>query len=273
MFKKIFASILALIVLVAVAAGIYQTTQVAAAQSGADALAIAANPYGGQGNGYAQNGSGAAQAQSGQHALPSISGELSDAEAQGLIFMREEEKLARDVYLALYETWGLPVFQNIATSEQAHMDSIKTLLDGYGLADPAQAQPGAFTNPDLQALYDELVARGSQSLAEAVKVGGAIEEIDILDLQEYLAATSNTSLQQVYTNLLRGSENHLRSFANTLQTQTGETYQPQYLSPDAYQAILASSQGNGNGNGNSGQGGRGGQGGQGGSKGWRGGRP
>ena len=39
---------------------------------------------------------------------------LSDAEAQGILYMREEEKVARDVYTALYETWGLTVFQAIA---------------------------------------------------------------------------------------------------------------------------------------------------------------
>lgn len=62
-----------------------------------------------------------------------------------------------------------------------------------------------FTNPDLQALYNNLTARSSQSLAEALKVGAAIEEIDILDLESRLAQTDNTDIQQVYNNLLSGS--------------------------------------------------------------------
>lgn len=100
----------------------------------------------------------------------------------GLTYVREEEKLARDVYLFLYDMWGLQVFQNIADSEQTHTDAVKTLLDAYGLTDPAAAtQPGEFVNPDLQALYNQLTAQGSLSLADALKVGAAIEEIDILD--------------------------------------------------------------------------------------------
>ena len=37
---------------------------------------------------------------------------LSDAEAATLVFMREEEKLARDVYITLYDQWEHPVFNN-----------------------------------------------------------------------------------------------------------------------------------------------------------------
>ena len=41
---------------------------------------------------------------------------LTDAEIAGLKFMREEEKLARDAYLELFDAWGLVVFENIADS-------------------------------------------------------------------------------------------------------------------------------------------------------------
>lgn len=145
------------------------------------------------------------------------------------------------------------------------------LLRRYGLTTPVQPAAGSFTDPTLQNLYTELVIRGSQSPAEAIKVGGLIEEIDILDLQERLAQTDNADIQQVYTNLLNGSYNHLGAFANTLSIQTGETYQPQQLSAEGYQAILSNTQGDGNGRGNgrgqdgnlqggSGQGGNGGNG-------------
>ena len=165
----------------------------------------------------------------------------TEAEAEGLLFMREEEKLARDVYLTLYEQWGLNIFQNIAFSEQSHTDAVKALLDKYSLEDPMKSdERGVFENPVLQALYDQLVAQGSQSLGEALKVGAAIEEIDILDLEEYIAQTDKDDIQRVYENLLKGSRNHLRSFVSTIQRQTGETYQPQYLSAEAYQAIVSS---------------------------------
>jgi hypothetical protein len=168
-------------------------------------------------------------------------GGLSADESAALLYMREEEKLAHDVYVTFYSQWNLPIFQNISQSEQIHTDAIKTLLDRYGLTDPASSKLGVFTNPDIQALYSNLIARGSQSLAEALKVGAAIEEIDILDLQTHLAETDNADFQQVFNDLMSGSYNHQRSFALKLNTQIGVTYQPQYLSIEAYEAIINTS--------------------------------
>ncbi|MDH4280870.1 MAG: DUF2202 domain-containing protein, partial [Acidimicrobiia bacterium] len=109
---------------------------------------------------------------------------LSQADRDGLAFMREEEKLAGDVYLAMYDTSGLPIFQNIADAEQTHTTAVAALLDQYQLPDPAEAlAPGEFSNPDLQAFYDELVEIGSQSATDALRVGALIEELDITDLR------------------------------------------------------------------------------------------
>ena len=167
---------------------------------------------------------------------------LTQAEVDSLIYMREEEKLAHDVYVTLYQAWGIPVFQNIANSELSHTDAVKNLLDIYGLEDPAVSTPvGVFVNTDLQALYDELIAWGRQSVADALKVGAAIEEIDILDLQQSLETVTAADVQQVYENLLAGSENHLRAFTSVLAQQTGETYVPQYMDQADYDAILAGS--------------------------------
>ena len=168
---------------------------------------------------------------------------LSDAEVEGLLYMREEEKLARDVYLTLYEKWGLPVFQNITNSEQTHMDAVKTLLDQYDIEDPvADNDVGVFANPALQKLYDQLVEQGSQSLADALRVGAAIEEIDILDLEQRIAQTDKADIRRVYENLMKGSGNHLRAFASNLERRTGETYQPEYLSQSEYESIVNTSQ-------------------------------
>jgi hypothetical protein len=191
-------------------------------------------------------------------------GDLSDAEKEALRFMREEEKLAHEVYVTLSSQWassltGEDVFARISQSELAHMNAVAGLLERYGLEDPASSELGVFTNPDLQALYNKLVAQGSQSLADALKVGAAIEEIDILDLQTRLAQTSNAEIQQVFSNLARASGNHLRSFAAVLNSQTGEIYQPQYLSQETYAAIVNSGLGGGYGNGQGGRGQGGGQ--------------
>ncbi len=189
--------------------------------------------------------------------LPAVSGDLSAEESAALLYMREEEKLAHDVYLTLYEKWGLSTLQNISQSEQIHTTSVKTMLDRYGLKDPASSSVGVFTNPELQALYNDLVKQGSLSLVDALKVGAAIEEIDILDLQERLAETDNADIQQVFNNLLRGSYNHLRVFVSQLQRQSGEVYQPQYLTLESYQAILSGTNGAGRSGGGNGGGGGG----------------
>ncbi len=144
-------------------------------------------------------------------ALSIVNSSLSAEEAASLLYMREEEKLARDVYNALYAVSGQPVFSNIAASEQTHMDAIKVLLDRYGLPDPALG-PGQFSNPDLQALYDQLVAQGSRSLTDALKVGVAIEELDIRDLQTRMDQTDNADIQLVYSRLMIASNNHLQAF-------------------------------------------------------------
>lgn len=176
---------------------------------------------------------------------PPQSSSLTKEEQDGLLFMREEEKLAHDIYTAMAQKWNINIFQNIAQSETAHLEAVKTVLSAYQVSDPAAALPaGQFSIPELQALYTHLIARGSQSLAEALKVGAAIEETDIRDLKEKLFETDKADIRQVYENLLQGSYNHLRSFVSVLQQQTGDVYTPQYLTSEEYQLILNVSSGN-----------------------------
>ena len=183
---------------------------------------------------------------------------VTPAEAEALQYMREEEKLAHDVYVTLYETWDLQVFNNIARAEQKHTDSVAYWLDYYEISDPTEGNGfGEFDDAELQALYDDLVAQGKQSVADALKVGAAVEEIDILDLQERLAETSNSTLERLFENLMAGSENHLRAFASNIKAQAGESYAPQYMSQAAYDEIVsAAGQGASNGRWAGGRGGR-----------------
>ncbi len=176
--------------------------------------------------------------------LSTYTGELNQDEIDGLLWMREEEKLARDVYLTLYEKWGLPIFNNIAQSEQMHTDMVLSLIEKYNLTDPATEEVGVFTNPELQALYNQLVEMGNQSVEDALKVGALIEETDIKDLEEWLAKTDNPDIQQVYENLMKGSENHLRAFTSTLEGY-GITYEPQVISEDYYHEVISSTNSHG----------------------------
>jgi hypothetical protein len=208
-------------------------------QSGEEIRGGASANSQGQGRGR-RNASGAETAlNQGAYASGSVEN-LSAEEIQGILFMREEEKLARDVYLTLYEQWELAIFKNIASSEQTHMDAVGTLIERYGLEDPADGNDvGEYADPTLQSLYSDLIANGTGSLGDALRVGAAIEEIDILDLEKYLSQTNARDVERVYQNLLRGSRNHLRSFVGTLAQQAGETYEPLYLEPQAFDDIVS----------------------------------
>lgn len=166
---------------------------------------------------------------------------ISTDESGALVFMREEEKLARDVYEYLGNRWGLKIFSNIAASEQTHMDSVALLLERYDIADPAAGtNRGQFMNGDLQQLYNELTSQGNASLVAALIVGATIEDLDIYDLQQQLdSVVDNQDIQFVWENLQKGSRNHLRSFVGQLERQGGE-YSPQFLDQDSYDAILES---------------------------------
>jgi hypothetical protein len=163
--------------------------------------------------------------------------DVDESEKTDLMYMREEEKLAHDVYLTLYNKWKHRAFSNIARSEQQHTDAIKSLLDKYALEDPYINTPGVFGNEELQTLYDELVAAGSVSLIEAFRVGATIEDLDIYDLKDAVSATDNSDIRTVYRNLTKGSENHLRTFVSQL-ARYGETYQAQYLSEEEADDIV-----------------------------------
>ncbi len=164
--------------------------------------------------------------------------DLSDAERESLIFMREEEKLARDVYKTFYEKYNMPIFQNISNSEQAHTNAIKYLLNKYSIPDPiVKDVRGVFTNPELQTLYNSLIEQGSVSDIEALKVGALIEEVDILDIQSGLQIIDNNDIIFVYNNLRKGSINHLKAFVRNLSFR-GYNYVPVKLSIEEYNSIM-----------------------------------
>jgi len=162
---------------------------------------------------------------------------LNTTDAEGLIFMREEEKLARDAYIYMYKEWGQQIFKNISGSEQKHMDLLLTRVEQYKLKDNVSQDTGVFNNTDLQNLYNQLIAQGKDSLVAGLIVGATIEEVDIVDLEKYIAATSNDDLKCTYDVLLIGSRNHLRAFVKNMNNNN-YNYSPQFLSQDEYDAII-----------------------------------
>jgi len=165
--------------------------------------------------------------------------DVDAAEEADLLHMREEEKLARDVYVAMDDLWGLRVFRNISSAEQRHMDAVLTLLDRYSISDPVGDNgPGVFGDATLQQLYLDLTAQGSISLNDALIVGATIEDLDIKDLQDALERTDNEDITTVYQNLMKGSRNHLRSFV-ALLSGNGIAYEPQFVSLADFEAIIS----------------------------------
>lgn len=165
---------------------------------------------------------------------------LDDTEGETLQFMREEEKLVRDVYRVLFAQWDNTIFANISASEQTHTDTVALLIDKYGVEDPvADDSTGVFVNPTLQGLYDDLLLRGGEPLIEALKVGACIEETDTLDLQHAIDGTDNRAIDNVCENLLRGFRHHLRAFVGVRET-LGVVYDAQVPTQNEVDEIVDS---------------------------------
>ncbi|NOZ90748.1 MAG: DUF2202 domain-containing protein [Epsilonproteobacteria bacterium] len=146
--------------------------------------------------------------------------DLTDAQKSDLLFMIEEEKLARDVYTYLYNLWGNYVFNSIARSEQKHIDAIEFLINRYGLDTPSTLNTqGVFENEELQSLYNTLIEKGQSSLIDALEVGVMVEETDISDLEDILDVGVPSDFETIYQNLLKGSYSHLNAFNRQLSIQ------------------------------------------------------
>ena len=163
--------------------------------------------------------------------------ELTDPLADWLKFMVEEEKLARDAYLTLYETFHVPIFRNIPKAELNHMNAVLALMNSYGIDDPSSAEIGIFTNPELQGLYDQLVEKGKESLVEALKVGALIEETDIVDLADVYELNPGDDFKALAEALMLGSRNHLRAFNRVLKIY-GVTLTASVLDEETFNDIV-----------------------------------
>ena len=105
--KTLLAGILAAVIVIAIGASVYT----AFAAPGTNIFSTQPKTDLTNGNGNGSNGTGAS---AGTSVLDIPASDLSAEETASLLFMREEEKLARDVYNALYATWGQQTFLNIA---------------------------------------------------------------------------------------------------------------------------------------------------------------
>jgi hypothetical protein len=177
---------------------------------------VQAGPHAGAGNGG--GGAGAAHGEPTRILadLPAADS-LTAAEAAELTYMREEELLAHDLYTAFADRYDTPIFANIAASETQHFDLVGALLDRYGLPDPAAGHTaGVFTDPTLQATYDQLLASGTTSLTDALRAGVSVEEQDIADLRQAIDVATAGDVTSVLTKLEAASQHHLAAFTGQL---------------------------------------------------------
>lgn len=188
---------------------------------------------------------------------------LDSNEQTHLEFMREEEKLARDVYITLGMRYpNLKIFGKIDDSEQRHTCAVCDMLAKYGIDDPnTNDNVGIFTGPAygeyFTRKYTELVERGSIGAIEALHVGAYIEEMDMIDIAycppEIVAQangidteadcgkiyTDNLDIQRLYESLLEGSRSHLRAFVRNIEKRQGEgSYTAQVLTQEEVNEIL-----------------------------------
>lgn len=166
----------------------------------------------------------------------------TEALEEDIVALREEEKLARDVYLTLLEVYDVNAFVNISGSEQRHMDRVGELLQAFGIDDPVTDDSiGAFKAEAFEKLYGQLVASGRVSLADALRVGATIEDLDIHDIQEMRERTGEPAARATYDALECGSRNHMRAFVRQL-TRLSESYEPQFISQEQLDEILGTPQ-------------------------------
>ncbi|HOF81266.1 MAG: DUF2202 domain-containing protein [Bacteroidales bacterium] len=162
--------------------------------------------------------------------------QLTAYEKEGILLMREEEKLAHDVYSFFVEKYNIPIFRNIKQSEVMHQKSMIWLMEKYDIKDPSFEEQGKFNNKELQKLYDRLTVQGN-TLIEALKIGAYIEELDIFDLKKLMKKTDNEDILRVYSRLLWGSENHFRAFTRNLSNR-GVEYEPEFLTKEEMETML-----------------------------------
>jgi hypothetical protein len=165
---------------------------------------------------------------------------LTTEQIEWLKFMREEEKLAHDLYLELSHYHALPIFTNITRAEETHMNAVLAVLSAYSIPDPASAEPGKFQNPDLQELYNTLLDQGKVGRVEALQAGALVEESDILDLAGIYEMEPESDLIALAEALMLGSRNHLRAFTRVLKVNS-VVYEPVALTAEDFASIINSS--------------------------------
>jgi len=160
-----------------------------------------------------------------------------------IAYMGNEERLAYDIYLTLYDfhltnsSTTIKQLNNIARkSEIQHIGIVQSIAQRYALTSsdlsnittavanntvtPETMPRGTYGIQAIQDLYDALYAKGTQSKEDALMVGCMVEVTDINDLDSYitLAQDSNaTDVLEAFEVLRNGSYTHYWVFDKGLK--------------------------------------------------------
>ena len=163
---------------------------------------------------------------------------LTPNEIQWLIYIREEEKMARDLYIGMYNSWGLSIFKSISEEEQEHINAMLELFKMYSIVDPLAGDvPRNYTNQHIANLHTSLLTQGMQSNKDGLKACALQEEISMQDLDLAMKSTQQQAINKVYSELQRDSINHLRSFIHSLEI-FGERYMAVKIPQQTVDAII-----------------------------------
>lgn len=169
---------------------------------------------------------------------PTKESELSIDQQADLLFLYEEEKMARDLYVHGRELYGTNQFTNISSSEQVHMDAVSALIGEYEMDVALVSEPGAFTIDAIKSLYYELLERIQRSEIDAFKAATLVEETDIMDIREIKMRFDLLDITEVLDQLECGSGNHMRAFNKRLEMLNVE-YTPEVMSQSEFDQIIS----------------------------------
>ena len=171
---------------------------------------------------------------------PSLTQPLKDS----LAYMGNEERLAYDVYLNLYEYHQqnshieIQQLYNIATNaESQHIAIVQSLVQRYNLntsdftdvnetvvndnnMSATNMPKGVYDIQKIQDLYNTLYALGQNTQEDALKVACMVEITDIDDLDKYIIEAHNsntTDIEAAFNTLRDGSYSHYWAFDKALK--------------------------------------------------------
>jgi hypothetical protein len=156
------------------------------------------------------------------NALASSTSTLTQPLQDSIQYMYNEEGLAYDIYLSLYQIYPLQQLQNIAlNSESKHQEAVNQLAIKYAL-NLVPSSAGIYEVEAIDELYDTLYQKGVDSEQDALEVGCMVEVVDIDDLNTFISqaqASNAPDVVAIFDYLRKGSYKHYWEFDSALKSR------------------------------------------------------